>query len=92
MIKNKSKIIIVAVLFCIGISLIWASLWQQEIVIIDTLAGRKFNFMGFGDFGLAWWTWRDIFYLWIIVALPPLIGAGYLIGTVRERRRKRPTT
>ena len=83
------KVALIISLFVCGITLVWVSLWQQEIVIIDTLVGRTFNFMGFGDQGLEWWSWRDIFYLWIIITIPMFVAAGYYLGTLRERKRKR---
>ena len=87
--KLKWKVALLILLFVSGITLVWVSLWQQEIVIIDTLAGRAFNFMGFGDQGWQWWTWRDIFYLWIIITIPMFVAGGYYLGTLRERKRKK---
>lgn len=85
----KWRVALIVALFTIGLCFVWASLWQQEIVLMDTLAGRPFNFMGFGTQGLEWWSWRDIFYLWIIFSLPLFALGGYFVGSLRERRRRR---
>ena len=50
--------------------------WQQEIIDISISSGLfGYNFGGFGDFGLAWYTWRDI---WMVVELVDCLCFGYL--------------
>ena len=85
---DRKTVLKVAVLVGSGFCVIFASLWQKEIVDINRFV-QPFNFMGFGDFGLDWWSWRDIFDVWHIAGTLLISGGTYVVGTVRERRRRR---
>ena len=83
------KWLIAIILLVTSVTLMWTSKWQQEIVIIDTLAGRTFNFMGFGNFNLDWWSWRDVFYAWDILSLILASISSYMIGKRRGKHAKK---
>ena len=85
--KNKRLIIILGLLVA-AMALTWASLWQQEIILIDTFIGERnpFNFMGFGDQNLEWYSWRDIMYVWIIIGNILFTLTGYYIGKGRKKK------
>ena len=86
----KKKLIFILVFLVAAMSLTWASLWQQEMLFVDTfITGTAFNFMGFGTQGLQWWSWRDIFYLWILIADVLFVLTGYYVGKGRTKKRKR---
>ena len=51
--------------------------WQQEIIDISISSGLfSYNFGGFGDFGLAWYSWRDI---WMVVELVDCLFFVYVL-------------
>ena len=85
---DRKTVVKVAVLVGSGFCLIFASLWQKEIVDMNRFV-QDFNFMGFGDFGLDWWSWRDIFDVWHVAGTLLVSGGTYIVGSVRERQKHR---
>ena len=84
----KHKTLAALILFTAGLSLMWASFWQMEILNITmTTKAFEFNFMGFGGFNLDWWSWRDVFYMWIVAGTSCIAIGSYLAGTIKERRK-----
>ena len=64
--------------------------WQQEIldIVKDPAVLWKYNFAGFGDFGLDWWSWRDVWYAWDWIVTMFGYVMCLILGSVLTEKKK----